>query len=76
MAENDLTLFEDLICLTQLPVLTFKFLDAIPLGRGHAVALAGIRLMLLDPNARLSLLHPTFCEIDKSAADLLAYSLS
>jgi len=25
---------------------------------------------------KLSLLHPTFCDIDNIAADLLAYSLS
>lgn len=45
-------LFEDLIGLTQLPVLALKFFDAVPLGRGHAVAFAGIRLMLFDPDAQ------------------------
>ncbi len=44
--------FEDLVCLTRLPVLTLKFLDAIPLYRGYVVALACIRLILLYPDAQ------------------------
>ena len=45
-------LFEDLIGLAQLPVLTLEFFDAIPLSRRQTIAFASVRIMLLDPDTQ------------------------
>ena len=52
MAENALTLFKVLIGLMQLPVLTLTFLDPVTFGCRYTIALAGVPLMRLHPEAQ------------------------
>ena len=52
MAENGLTLLQDLVGLAQFPDLALQFLDPIFLGARQSSALTGVAFGLLAPDAQ------------------------